>query len=300
VALSVLATFVLGLSRLIPAILRIQQQVQNMRMSFPFGRSAAKLIAQIDTAASNQQESSSARSFLGKIGVLKLHKVSFSFEANVPILFDVCAEFRTNQSTVIVGASGAGKTTLIDIISGIRVPAKGNVTWSGVELNSLANTGELKIGYVSQDVKLFNGSLKENILMDRRQVTDEQYRQAIKICELDEIILRLEDGENTRLGDGQRLLSGGEIQRIGIARAIIVRPHILILDEFTSNLDMNAEKKILGNLLDNMKSDTIIISIAHRISAIKKFDRVIELSTGRIFFDGSTESWLKIHNKANL
>jgi len=291
VALSVLATFVLGLSRLIPALFRIQQQFQQIRISMPFGRSAAELIQSMgDFALSTSKAPREGFDSL-EDKVLKLESVSFRFELSEEVISSISTEFRTNQTTVIVGTSGAGKTTLVDLISGFRDPSQGRILWKNLELKRAVRAGQLRIGYVAQDAKLISGTLRENILMNRSQITDKQIREAIRICNLGPLIASLENGEETQLGEGQRILSGGEVQRIGLARAIVQEPQLLILDEFTSSLDLETESKILQNLLKDVKN-SIVISVAHRTSAISHFDRVIQLADKTISFDGATKVWL--------
>lgn len=293
VALSVLATFVLGLSRLIPALFRIQQQFQQIRISMPFGRSAAELIQSMGDFASSTLKAPREGFDSLEDKVLKLESVSFRFELSEEVISSISTEFRTNQTTVIVGTSGAGKTTLVDLISGFRDPSQGRILWKNLELKRAVRVGQLRIGYVAQDAKLISGTLRENILMNRSQITDKQIREAIRICNLGPLIASLENGEETQLGEGQRILSGGEVQRIGLARAIVQEPQLLILDEFTSSLDLETESKILQNLLKDVKN-SIVISVAHRTSAISHFDRVIQLVDKTISFDGATKVWLSM------
>lgn len=299
VALGVLATFVLGLTRLIPAVLRIQQQANNMRMAFPFGRGAAELIKSSRRRILNAEEGVAIIGDVSDSNRLVLEKVSFNFPAQGEVLSDLSTEFSSEEKTVIVGSSGAGKTTLIDLISGIRGQSAGRVLWRGTDLNSAIKSGQVKIGYVPQDVKLISGSLRDNVLMNRRQISDAQIDDTMRICDLLPLVESLEQGENTQLGDGKRILSGGEIQRIGLARAIVHKPDILILDEFTSSLDVGTEETIFRHLFRNLHN-TIVISVAHRNSAIEKFDRVVELSKGTISFDGKAEVWLKNRSGISL
>lgn len=298
IALGVLATFVLSLTRLIPAVLRIQQQANSMRMAFPYGRGAAELIELSRREIPRAEEGTKIDDTRDSKKVI-LEKVSFNFPAQGEVLSDVSTEFSSEKKTVIVGSSGAGKTTLIDLISGVRDQSAGKVLWRGADLKLAIESGQVRIGYVSQDVKLISGSLRDNILMNRRQISDEQIVETMRICDLLPLVESLEQREKTPLGDGIRILSGGEIQRIGLARAIVHKPEILILDEFTSSLDVETEKTIFMHLFRNLEN-TIVVSVAHRNSAIERFDRVVELNKGTISFDGKAELWLKNRSGVSL
>jgi ABC-type multidrug transport system fused ATPase/permease subunit len=292
VALSVLATFVLGLTRLLPAILRIQQIVNSMRMALPLAKVAAELVEVAMTNDNSHATENFNQLLIDCENKLVLDKVSFEFEQSNQVLEEINIEFTPKQTTVIVGPSGTGKTTLLDIISGIRVQSSGSVKWSGLDLKSAIRGGQLKIGYVPQEVKLINGTLIDNVLMNRNQISVSQVREAFQVCDLDSLVKDMGETNEIQLGDGERRLSGGEIQKIGLARAIVANPQILILDEFTSSLDLNSEGIILRKLFEYL-TNTIVISVAHRKSAIKRFDRVLELSHGRISFDGPTELWTR-------
>jgi ABC-type multidrug transport system fused ATPase/permease subunit len=293
VALSVLATFVLGLSRLLPAMLRVQQQIQNMKMALPFGEMAARLVQSMTDSSPVPRKRDFLEGLTIESGTLKMQNVSFHFPSSSNLIDNVTIEFRPEETTVIVGSSGAGKTTLIDLISGIREPSAGKVLWSNVDLKLAMKASALRIGYVCQDMNLVRGTLSENILMNRMYISERDLHEVIRTCELEKLLANLEEGFETKLGDGQRVLSGGEIQRIGLARAIVGLPQILLLDEFTSNLDVDTESRILANLLPTIEN-SILIAVAHRRSAIEKFDRAICLSNGKITFDGPTKTWLRL------
>jgi len=290
VALSVLATFVLALTRLLPAILRIQQTVNSMKMALPVSKVAAELIEVAAASTDFNTTGDIKKPFLEYENKLVLEKVSFEFEPSNRVLEEIDIKFDSQQTTVIVGASGTGKTSLLDVASGARVQSSGSVTWSGLDLQSAIRNGNLKIGYVPQDVRLINGTLLDNVLMNRTEISDARVSETLRVCDLDLLVKSLGEKKDFQLGDGQRSLSGGEIQKIGLARAIVANPQVLILDEFTSSLDVNSEEKILMDLFEYLE-DTIVISVAHRKTAIRRFDRVIELSHGRVSFDGPTEFW---------
>ncbi|WNR43810.1 ABC transporter ATP-binding protein [Paenibacillus roseipurpureus] len=191
-----------------------------------------------------------------------------------------------NQTTAIVGRSGAGKSTLIDIVMGLLQPDQGQVCIDGVPLtreNLLAF--RRSISYVPQDPFLFNGTIRENLLMIKPQATEEELWEALEFSISAEFVRRLPQGMDTLIGDRGVRLSGGERQRLVLARAILRKTSILVLDEASSALDTENEAKILA-ALDQLKGKMTIIVIAHRLSTIRNADQVIVVDRGVVVQNG--------------
>ncbi len=219
---------------------------------------------------------------------LECQHVYFRYNRNESVyaLQDITVQIPSNHMTAIVGRSGAGKSTLIDILMGLMKPEKGQVVIDGVPLTShhLVSLRQ-SISYVSQDPFLFNGSLRENLLMIEPHAREEDLWHALEFSASAEFVRKLPKGLDTLIGDRGVKLSGGERQRIVLARAILRKPSILILDEATSSLDSENEAKI-QEALDRLKGKMTIIVIAHRLSTIRNADQVIVLDQGRMIQKG--------------
>ena len=182
----------------------------------------------------------------------------------------------------IVGPSGAGKTTFVDILLGLLPATKGNIFVDGADINDSLSTWLNHISYVPQSIYLIDGSIKENVAfgIDPSSVNDERIQQVLKMAELYDFVQTLPDKENSSVGDRGARLSGGQRQRIGIARALYSAPSILVLDEATSALDNETEKQITETIL-KLKREITIIAIAHRLSTLENCDFKIKFEGGK-------------------
>jgi len=207
------------------------------------------------------------------------HELSYALK-------DVTVNIPFKQMTAIVGRSGAGKSTLIDLLMGLITPEKGEVLIDGIPLSS-DNLLSLRqsISYVSQDPFLFNTSIRENLLLITPDATDTEIWEALEFSSAAEFVRGLPKGLDTVIGDRGIRLSGGERQRLVLARAILKKPSILILDEATSSLDTENERKI-QEALDRIKGKMTVIVIAHRLSTIQNADQVIVLDQGKVVQQG--------------
>jgi ABC-type multidrug transport system fused ATPase/permease subunit len=187
----------------------------------------------------------------------------------------------------LVGRSGAGKTTLVDVLMGFYEPTSGAVLVDGVPLQDLdINSWRGHIGFVPQDAFLFNMSLRENLLWSKTDATEEQLRQACLQANAIEFIEKLPQGYDTLVGERGVRLSGGQRQRIALARALLRQPEVLILDEATSALDSHSERMIQESI-EKISQHTTIVVIAHRLSTIQKADCIYVLDEGRVVESGS-------------
>ncbi len=209
-----------------------------------------------------------------------------------PVLHDVNLTIQRGEIIAIVGASGAGKTTLIELLPRFYDPVAGAVLLDGNDLRSL-NLADLRslIGMVSQDVILFNDTIRENIAFGDPQASQADIERAAVLAFAHDFIRELPDGYDTMLGERGLNLSGGQRQRIAIARAILKNPPILILDEATSALDAVSEG-LVQKALDHLMSDRTTIVVAHRLSTIRNADRILVMEHGRIIDQGSHDDLL--------
>ena len=212
--------------------------------------------------------------------------VSFSY-GEAPVLSGIDLEIRRGETVALVGPSGAGKTTLVNLLPRLYDPTEGRVTFDGVDLRDAAlKSLRRQIGLVTQETILFDATVRENIAYGEKAPPEEKVRAAARAACADEFIEALPEGYDTPVGESASRLSGGQRQRLAIARAIYKDAPILILDEATSQLDMESEALIARALANLMQGRTTLV-IAHRLSTVRRADRILVIDGGRIVEEGS-------------
>lgn len=225
-------------------------------------------------------------------GQVEFDHVSFSYDGEKNAITDVNLKVDSGQIIAIVGPSGAGKTTIANLLPRFYDVTEGTLRIDGIDVRDVTfQSLREQIGLVPQDTMLFNATVKDNILYGRLDATDDEVFEAAKAANALEFIDKLPDGMQTMVGERGNSLSGGQRQRIAIARAILKNPKILILDEATSALDTESEKLVQEALERLMKGRTAFV-IAHRLSTIKNADRIVVLKQGRIEEFGTHEQLL--------
>ena len=224
---------------------------------------------------------------------ISFEDVSFCYEqGGKQVLKNIDLKISKGRNIAIVGASGAGKSTLVDLIPRFYDPTSGRITIDGINIKDVC-IRDLRglMGNVNQDPILFNDTIFNNIAFGVENATMEQVIAAAKIANAHDFIMEKENGYDTNIGDRGQLLSGGQRQRISIARAILQNPPILILDEATASLDTESERMV-QEALDYLMSSRTTISIAHRLSTVKKADEIIVMNEGRIVERGTHDELL--------
>ena len=226
---------------------------------------------------------------------IEISNLNFEYVKNFPVLNDISIDINKGQTTAIVGSTGSGKSTLIKLILRLYDSTSGEIKFDGknirdLELDSLRN----KIGLVSQDIFLFEGTVFENIAYGNLDAKDEEVWEAAKLSESDKFINLLPNKENTIVGERGQKLSGGQRQRISIARAILKNPEILILDEATSAVDNETEAAIQRSI-NTLKKGRTVIAIAHRLSTIRNAEIIYVLEEGKVVESGNHEGLLEIN-----
>jgi ATP-binding cassette subfamily B protein len=221
-------------------------------------------------------------------------RVSFAYQPGFPIICELSLDIPAGSTTAIVGATGAGKTTLIKLLLRFHDVTAGTLRLDGHDVRELRLSDLRKaVGLVSQDVYLFHGTVRENIAYGRTDASTDEIVAAARIGEAHEFILKLPDGYETVVGERGQKLSGGQRQRISIARAVLDDPPILVLDEATSSVDNETEAAIQRSL-ERITRDRTTVVIAHRLSTIRHADYIYVLDGGRLAERGHHDDLLEL------
>jgi len=233
-------------------------------------------------AASHQTIQSGSREFTTVNSQIQLSGISFSYSESVPVIRDLSMSIGKNEMVALVGASGGGKSTLVDLIIRLMDPDMGSIAIDGIDIKEFdIKSYHRKIGFVSQESFIFNDTILNNICYGTGNISMENAIRAAKTANAHDFIMQLPEGYNTEVGERGVKISGGQKQRISLARAIYKDPEVLILDEATSALDSEAEKVIQDSIL-SIKNKYTIIAIAHRLSTIENSDKILVIEKGRV------------------
>ena len=234
-----------------------------------------------------------------KLGLIECSRIGFSYpEASLPSLIEVSASIKPGERIAIMGRNGSGKTTFMKLCAGMFKPTQGVITFDKLGLNEIDTTQfYLKLSVVLQDIYLFSGSIRENIIMGRDHIDDDILRQSIDCSGVNDFLPRIPGGLEHVLSDRGQSLSAGQRQSIALARALVNQPEVLLLDEPTSALDLNSEQSFVERL-KGFLVDTTLITITHRLPVLELVDRIIVMADGKIALDGPKNEVLeKLQNK---
>jgi subfamily B ATP-binding cassette protein MsbA len=225
---------------------------------------------------------------------IKFNDVMFNYLPDVPVLKHINLTVNQGETVAIVGNSGGGKTTLVNLLPRFYDVTDGSITVDGADIRDFTlKSLRQNIAVVFQDNFLFDGTIRENIMLGDENATEEQLQRAIKLAYLDEFIKTLKDGIDTQIGERGILLSGGQKQRVAIARAFLKNAPILILDEATSALD-NKSEAVVQKAIENLMHDKTVFVIAHRLSTIRNATKIIVVNDGQIVESGTHDDLLKM------
>jgi len=289
-AVAVLSVFLAASTRIAPAVLRLQQGALSIRGYIGTAGPTLDLIEELRTLkpieSSNDEIDTVHEGFLANI---ELCEVSVTYPGSKQAAVNkVSLSIHQGNIVAIVGPSGAGKTTLIDLLMGVLTPENGEVRISGKSSLDAISTWPGSIGYVPQDVMISNGTIRENVALGfpSKVATDDLVWEALRIAQLDDFVRNLPEKLDSKVGDRGTKISGGQRQRLGIARAMFTKPLLLVLDEATSSLDGETEANISG-AIQMMKGNVTVMMIAHRLSTVRDADLVLYMDNGKLIGQGS-------------
>ena len=282
-----LSAFAVAAIKLMPSAKAINSTINNISYQMPGLNAVCEVIddnwgadigrAVIDSAARDRNQ-------LRKQADIQVEKLSFTYpETETPVLRDVSFTVKAGTSVGIVGVTGAGKTTLVDLILGLLEPQQGRILFDGRDIREDYESWQSRIGYIPQNIYLTDDSIRANVALGLypEQIDDAQVWKALDQAQLGDFVRGLKDGLDTKIGEMGVRLSGGQRQRIGIARALYYEPDVLFLDEATAALDNATEKAVMAAVNALSREKTCII-IAHRLSTIEDCDSILEVKDGQV------------------
>ena len=287
-----LAVFIATLyliQRIFVQINKAQKTIESINDLYPYLSNVVELIDQ--TEKNQEKVGGSAKFHFSRD--LEFRNIGFSYNGKEPVVSKMNFKVKKGEMIGIMGSSGAGKTTIADIFLRLFEPREGEILMDGENIKEIRiDECRRNIGYVPQDSFLLNDTIRVNIKFYDENVSEEDIIEAAKFANIYEFISGLEKGFDTIVGERGVFLSGGQKQRIALARALAKKPAILLLDEATSALD-NESEALIQKAIENLKGQTTILVIAHRISTIMKSDRLIVLEGGRVSEEGAPETLLR-------
>jgi ATP-binding cassette subfamily B protein len=283
VPLSEITVLLLALMEVGISVGNLTTQKNSLDSFFP----SYEQITSLRKRARDMRQASGTKIFSSFSDRIRLDNVSFTYPGLEPVLMDITMDIQKGKMVAVVGESGAGKSTIIDIIMGFHQPTKGKVIIDKTNLEEFDVVSFRKrIGYVPQESVLFDTSVADNLLWSYDKASQRDIESACRLANADEFINSMPEKYNTVVGNRGVRLSGGQVQRVALARAILRKPELLILDEATSNLDTNSER-LIQQAIENIARQTTVIVIAHRLSTIKNADYIYLLKNGQIAEQGA-------------
>jgi ATP-binding cassette subfamily C protein len=298
-AITSVTIFLAAASRLLPSLIRVQGALTTIRGSEGSSEITIKQLKEFEKEESFIPQSTETDSELPEfVPALKVSNVTFSYHDDSTFLLEnIDFEVSPGQFVAIVGESGAGKTTLIDLILGMMTPKSGTIEISNTPPIKAIHQWPGGIAYVPQDIMIINGDIRRNVALEEsRNISDDEVFIALEKSHLKEDVLNMKDGLSEIVGERGTRLSGGQRQRLGIARALYTRPKMIFFDEATSSLDPLTEKTVTEAIYEKKGTVTLIV-VAHRLSTVKNADLVILLEKGRIVAKGTFQEVRSISPK---
>jgi ABC-type multidrug transport system fused ATPase/permease subunit len=300
-AIAIITVFLAASSRIFPSLMRLQSAGGNIRAAAGQAAYTYSLVealnegearykpAQVSEKTALEFNAAIHRGYPGFSAMIECSDVSLSYPMmDKPALSSISLSIRAGESVALVGSTGAGKSTLADMILGVLIPDSGEIRISGIVPVDVVSKWPGAMAYVPQDVKVLSGSVRENVALGipQEEIDDSLVWEALERAHLASFLSQQRLGIETQVGENGVQLSGGQRQRLGIARGLYSRPKLLVLDEATSALDAETEKAITETL-EGLAGEVTLIVIAHRLATIRNCNQVIYLEQGRVISSGS-------------
>ena len=296
-AVATLGIFLAAGTRIAPAVLRLQQGLITIRGALGQAAPTLDLIDMLGDASMIENVDDSLNIVHdGFIPEIQVSNTSLTYpNKSIAAISNITLNIPSGASVAFVGPSGAGKTTMIDVLLGVLNPDEGSVLISGLPPLLAVAKWPGAVSYVPQDVVIAAGTIRENVAMGYppEVATDELVMDALKVAHLDKFVAELPHGIDTQVGERGTKMSGGQRQRLGIARAMFTQPHLLVLDEATSSLDGETEASIT-DAIHALRGSTTVVVIAHRLSTVRDANIVVYLSGGKIMAKGTFDEVRKV------
>lgn len=277
-----LSAFALAAVRLLPSVNRINTHMNSIL----FYEESVKHVVEMLEYQSILTITESTKTVIGTLSDLKeglyIRNVSYHYpDAERNVFESISLDIRAGETIGLIGESGAGKTTFVNLVLGLLTSTEGDILWDGIKINDPQKKYNLNIGYIPQQISLLDDSIMANIVFGSEKIDEKRVMETVKEAQLDKFISSLPRGIQTEVGDKGVRLSGGQRQRIGIARALYSDPDFLVLDEATSALDNKTEKELM-EAIQTFKGKKTMIIIAHRLSTLENCDRIYKMEDGRL------------------